>query len=464
MRRPATRAALGLSFLAACAVTFLFATACAVDVAPARPQWTVHVGTDAQVPRFGQQLLVEMIDVQGNVVPGQDQRRLLDASRPELWPISFGIVPAQGRPPPRLRIRLVRLDEVGADGLPAGSLHIDATARLPPTSGGVTDVAVTLAMACFGVPADVATAQTCDPGSGQLAQEPTLRAGVGAASLPAAGSWGPGREVPCSTQPPPGMVCMPGGAFLLGSTHFFPVPHAYDPAPQHLVQVSPFAIDQGEFTVGQAQALVATGKLTAPLSIERSTLSPQECTYGRAGDPSHAAYPVNCVTWAQADAACRLLGKRLPTEAQWEYAAGNAGDGTTYPWGGDTDVCANAVVARGRDPVSEPTECRGTAAMPGPGPVAGGSAGDATRSGVHDLGGNLQEWTADSIDDYFGPCWAGRAEPLVDPTCSASPSSGRAVRGASWRSLPVAAHSFNRDFSPEDAADVAIGFRCVVSM
>ncbi|HLK39489.1 MAG TPA: SUMF1/EgtB/PvdO family nonheme iron enzyme [Polyangiaceae bacterium] len=455
MMRRATRASLGL----------MFATACAVDTAPARPQWRVSVGTDAQVPRFGQQLLVEMIDLDGNVARGQDRRRLIDASRPELWPISFGIVPAQGEPPPRLRIRLVRLDEVGADGLPAGSLHIDSTARLPPASGGVTDVAATLAMACFGVPPDVVAARTCDPGSGRLAQEPTLRAGVGAASLPAAGSWGPGREVPCSTQPPPGMVCVPGGAFLLGSAHFFPLPHGYDPAPRHLVHVSPFAIDTEEFTVGQAQALVGTGKLTAPLSTERdSTLSPQECTYGRAGDPSRAGSPLNCVTWAQADAACRLAGKRLPTEAQWEYAAGNTGDGTTYPWGGDEDVCANAVVARGRDPVSEPIECRETAAMPGPGPVAGGSAGDATRSGVRDLGGNLQEWTADAIDDYSGPCWAGHAEPLNDPTCSASPSPGRAVRGASWRSLPVSAHSFSRDFAPEDTADVSIGFRCALSM
>ena len=241
--------------------TLALAGACSGQVAPPRAQWKVYLATDAPVPQLGQQVLVELIDDTGNPV-SSSLRRLLDGSSDALWPISFGIVPADGAAPPRIHAQLYRLDDTGADGLPTGTMRIDATAVLPASQGEIIETALVLAMSCFGVEADAAGHRTCNPSTGQLDVEPTLAARVDPGTLPQVGSWPPASPVPCSGDPPSGMVCAPGGVFILGSTHFFPV--SDDPVPEHLVQLSPFAIDADEVSVGDLRPLVKAGKLAAP--------------------------------------------------------------------------------------------------------------------------------------------------------------------------------------------------------
>jgi formylglycine-generating enzyme required for sulfatase activity len=430
--------------------------------APARAQWLVFVGTDAPIPQFGQQLLVEVLDANGQL-QSPSERRFIDGSHPSAWPISFGVVPDDVGAPPRIRVRLYRLDETGSDGLPASTSLIDATATFP-TASGVTRVGIVLAMACFGMGADPATAQTCVAGSRALVPEPILAPDFEPSTLPAPGSWSQGATVPCSGAAPPGMSCLPGGALLLGSPQFFPQGADTDPVPQHLVVLSPFAIDDAEVTVGQVRSLVQASSLPAPIALGGTTDSgrSEECTYLGVDVSSNDAAPANCLPWSSADLACRLLGKRLPTEAEWEYAARNQTEESAYPWGSDPAACDYAVVARGVGVFADATECEPLDGAVSPGPVAGGSPLDLTGLGVLNLGGNLAEWTADYFAPYSGGCWSG-GDPLVNPSCQ-TPALEHSVRGGSWQSPVEQAASVARSAPSSDDASEAIGFRCAMSM
>jgi formylglycine-generating enzyme required for sulfatase activity len=420
--------------------------ACQGEPPGARPQWTVTVRTDAPVPQFGDRLLVEVIDDSGTC---EGCRRIFDVGASDRWPLTFGVVaPPSGRAP-RVRVRFHRTAGSGTDGTPTRE-GIDAVGRLPAASG-VTRVAIDLRMDCFGVASDLAAGETCDPTARALAPEPVL----GAASTPLeVGTWEGARTTPCDDDAPAprGMICIPGGAFLLGAPHDFPTSDELLPYPEHVVRVSRFAIDEDEVTVGVMRELVRTKGVPAP--VPRTTTPIGElCTYLGPDDPSNDALPVNCLSWPTAKQACEALGKRLPTEAEWEWAAGNQEAETTYPWGENEDVCAHARVATGRS--LEPTRCITPGAPPGV--VRGDSTKDLTARGVRNLAGNLVEWTLDSFSGYASGCWK-REGALLDPVCR--DPGPHAIRGSGWKSDVRQAKSYTRDAAVHDGPVDSIGFRC----
>jgi formylglycine-generating enzyme required for sulfatase activity len=368
----------------------------------------------------------------------------------------------------RIRARLFRLETTGSDGLPAGTSLIDATATLPPPDG-VTPVAMTLAMACFGVAADVQGARSCDAGTGQLAPEPTLAPLTDVRALPAVNSWPPAATVDCRGPVPKGMICVAGGAFLLGSAKHPPISSQYDPVPEHLVQLSPFALDADEFTVGAYRTIVQNSGVPEPVPRGSDyNMGDGWCTYVSSTDPSHDAMPVNCLAWSAAQAACAAVGKRLPTEAEWEFAARNTTQESPYPWGSDPDACAYAVVGRGDYLHDDPINCELEENRFSVGPVAGGSARDKTSLGVLNLGGNLGEWLQDLFAPYSAPCWnpAG-SRLLVDPVCGSDTNGQQLLgsyRGGAWNVVPGLSLSYVRASDPRDVYDIAVGFRCAVSM
>ena len=151
--------------------------------------------------------------------------------------------------------------------------------------------------------------------------------------------------------------------------------------------------------------------------------------------------PIVNVTWEEAQAFCSHSGGRLPSEAEWEYAARGGKEGLVYPWG-DTlsHEYANYGGAAGTD------QWRYTA------PVA---SFPPTGFGLYDVIGNVWEWCADWVGgNYYVK------SPEADPT---GPASGkeRVVRGGSWGFGPRYLRLSARVMAKPDSRGDNIGFRCV---
>jgi formylglycine-generating enzyme required for sulfatase activity len=109
--------------------------------------------------------------------------------------------------------------------------------------------------------------------------------------------------------------------------------------PIHTVQVPAFELTRAEVTVAQYRLCVQAGSCTVP-NIKDYTCSPNAGTGENnwlASDRSN--HPVNCVTPAQGAAFCAWSGGRLPSEAEWEYAARSAGQDKLYAWGNVAPDC-----------------------------------------------------------------------------------------------------------------------------
>jgi formylglycine-generating enzyme required for sulfatase activity len=165
------------------------------------------------------------------------------------------------------------------------------------------------------------------------------------------------------------------------------------------------------------------------LGREDASRLPLDC----AGDvPKH---PRMCVTWYEAEAYANWRGGRLPTEAEWEYAARGPGS-AVYPWGDEfTTDRANVVDSLGPKPVgSYPT--------------------GVSWVGAHDMAGNAMEWVA----DWLGVTYYA-SSPEQDPTGPAT-GSKKVEKGGWWGSNPVVARSAYRHFEdPPWYADKHIGLR-----
>lgn len=227
-----------------------------------------------------------------------------------------------------------------------------------------------------------------------------------------------------SVQAQDGMLRLPGARFTMGSSS------AKAPAnerPARPVTVSTFWIDRTEVTVGAYRACVDAQTCARP-----GRTSPT-CTYD-AGDPD---LPVSCVRWRDADTYCRFAGKRLPTEAEWEYAARGT-FAVAFPWGGQPS-CASAVTLisdqTGRSCASRPTR-------------VGSHPSGASPFGVQDMSGNVEEWTADWYADSVG----------LGP----APRTGAAhvLRGGGWLSPPSYSRTTARDWGSAIESGPNVGFRC----
>jgi len=196
-------------------------------------------------------------------------------------------------------------------------------------------------------------------------------------------------------------VPLPGGSFRMGSDE-----GDDDEMPAHSVTLRPFSLTMTEITVGQYRACVQVGKCTEPSQGD-------SCNWGQGGREDH---PMDCIDWNQADAFCRAAGGRLPTEAEWEYAARSGGRDQQYPWGDEPASCQRAVMDDGGRSCG-----RGNTTWPVCSKPAGNSA-----QGLCDLVGNVWEWVADWYGSYS-------AEAVSDPV---GPGSGsrRVDRGGSWGS------------------------------
>jgi formylglycine-generating enzyme required for sulfatase activity len=229
---------------------------------------------------------------------------------------------------------------------------------------------------------------------------------------------------PTPTQPPtstpvpePGgavgkeMVLVPGGEFTMGSNDGDP-----DEAPPHPVSVSPFWMDVTEVTNDEFAAFMQAIGYQAPAVV--------------LGEGNH---PVVRVTWDDANAYCAWAGGRLPTEAEWEFAARGT-DGRVYPWGNDWDPAKS----NGRE-----TGIRSTTAV-------GSFGAGASPFGALDMAGNVREWTADWYDKYPGSSFSSQFFNRF-----------RVHRGGGWFDDSEDLRAANRNGGPPETANDDLGFRCV---
>jgi sulfatase modifying factor 1 len=231
------------------------------------------------------------------------------------------------------------------------------------------------------------------------------------------------------------LVKIPGGGFRMGNEA-----GDADEKPVREVTLSPFAMALTETTNAQYSAFAhATGA--------RSPRDPgwggELADYYRSANDG----PVVNVSWDDARAYCEWAGLRLPTEAEWEYAA-RGPDSLPYPWGTEEPDVGGVYRAN-----LEGAEDGFAKAAPVGTFPSGGSP-----FAVQDLVGNLWEWVSDWYD-----ATAYRSGPVTDPD---GPPNGtkKVLRGGSWSSRAPDSRPTNRYPNAAGTAKDNVGFRCAASL
>jgi formylglycine-generating enzyme required for sulfatase activity len=424
--------------------------------AEVRPQWRVSIQTDAPVPQFGDRLLVEVETEPPSECVGCTRQFGVEAL--DAWPISFGVLPV---PNARIRVRarLYRSQTVAFDGGPPKIGLLDRSAYLAPSPDGVSEVDLLLGMSCFGSSPPEGSDLTCHPDTGQLG--PTVDLDEAHIDV-APGSWPPAATVPCVGDVPAEMRCIPGGAFLLGDVTSYSIHPVLDPVPERLARVDPFLLDEREMTVATIQSLLDAGELSGlPTAHDPDPVSAAHaCTYST--DPAYQDLPINCISFGLAAEACDALKKRLPTEAEWEFAAAGRVNESPFPWGTNTDICAHARVGWGVKSIfteaSEDVSCGGLIGGEA-GPSAEGHPLDVSPEGIRNLAGNLAEWVADDYARYTEACWHPEQHLLENPLCLPGPNPTKSHRGASFADVPFLARTTYR-LGGQPAPSTYRGVRC----
>ncbi|SOJ53446.1 Serine/threonine-protein kinase pkn1 [Mycobacterium simulans] len=288
------------------------------------------------------------------------------------------------------------------------------------------------------------------------------------------------------------LVDLPGGSFRMGSTSFYP-----EEAPIHTVTVGPFAVERHPVTNAQFEKFVcATGYVTVaeqPIDpalypgIDPADLRPGAMAFRPTPGPvdlrdwrqwwdwvaganwrhpfgpdsdiaDKADHPVVQVAYPDAAAYARWAGRRLPTEAEWEYAA-RAGTTTTYSWGDEPnpDGRLMANTWQGRFPYRND----GALGWMGTSPIG---TFPPNGFGLVDMIGNVWEWTATEFSAHHGPDQPPKS--CCAPSGPADPNVNQTLKGGSHLCAPEYCHRYRpaaRSPQSQDTATTHIGFRCVAN-
>ncbi len=213
------------------------------------------------------------------------------------------------------------------------------------------------------------------------------------------------------------MVFVPGGTFVMGSTRGDP-----DERPAHEVNIKSFYIDVHEVTNRQYQKFLEETGHPKPDFWHPDLDRPED--------------PVVGVSWSDATAYVSWVKKRLPTEAEWEYAARGGAFNAKYSWGDEPNTQYANFSSFGIAPVK---------------------SFKPNGYGLYDMTGNVWEWCAD---------WYGRNYYTESSTKNPKgPVTGtyKVLRGGAWYSNEAQVRVTNRYYSLPDARSFHIGFRCARS-
>ena len=297
------------------------------------------------------------------------------------------------------------------------------------------------------------------------------------------------------------LVALPGGSFRMGSTQFYP-----EEAPVHSATVAAFAVERHPVTNAQFAEFVAdTGYVTvaeqAPDPALYPGAAPQDLVPGSlvfrptsgpvdlrdwrqwwdwvpganwrrpfgpdSGIEDRLDHPVVQVAYPDAAAYAHWAGRRLPTEAEWEYAA-RGGATTTYAWSDDVALGGQLMANtwQGRFPYRND----GALGWVGTSPVG---TFPANGFGLLDMIGNVWEWTTTQFDAHHrldgpvesccgppGAAWPATSDLAPDPAINQTLKGGSHLCAPEYclRYRPAA-----RSPQSQDSATTHIGFRCVVT-
>ena len=512
-RSPGTCAS-ALAWLGAACV----GVACAADAPPPYAEALFVVDTDLPVPQIAARLRVDLYAANGTWYESRDIARNDAAS----WPASFSVFSPEPARTTRVIVRIrtypegIERDYRGerfADehGAPADGARateedprllrgdVDVTPPREPQPTAAVDrlvlvklypgkrgrVRVTLRGACAGTMARLSMtapyqtptfteAQTCttDPGKRVPLAEEVLDDDMSIPPATALGAFS--RRADCDPAAPadPRAVCIPGGAFVLGSQTASGVGTEFDASPERVAVIDRFWLDRHEVTVAQLRSALASGLDHADGWPQKNAVIAHEgvlgatdaadafpfdrwCTYS-AQPRGHEDFPVNCMSWKGARAYCKLLGGDLPSEAQWEYAAVAAGRPfeVDFPWGNDAPTCERAVYAR----VPIGNGINDCSTFPA-GPVRADEAlGDVTPLGLIGMAGNVSELVLDSYARFTDPCWLGASQ--LNPVCTSSTRPSHGLRGGSFLVQSYFANAALRNDDSSPSFRALFGFRC----
>ncbi|MFA6029820.1 MAG: formylglycine-generating enzyme family protein [Elusimicrobiota bacterium] len=221
-------------------------------------------------------------------------------------------------------------------------------------------------------------------------------------------------------------VSIPGGSFMMGADHY------PDEKPAHPVMVRGFEMAKSVVTNKQYRACVAAGACSPPLECVPSNFLGEH-------------YPAVCVSWKQAKAFAEWAGGRLPSEAEWEYAARSGGKQVKFPWGDAEATCRRAVFSEGGF-----DGC----GMERTWPVCSKPEGN-TEQGLCDMAGNVWQWCQDwHHENYVGAPADGAAweKPM---------GNHRVIRGGSWDRRQRRMMTTHRSDEIPELRVASIGFRPV---
>jgi formylglycine-generating enzyme required for sulfatase activity len=252
------------------------------------------------------------------------------------------------------------------------------------------------------------------------------------------------------------LVFVPAGKFLMGTDKNFAFPED-DEMPQRRVEMNGFWIDQFEVSNQRYARCVEQGACTPPTAFGGKD---REDYYQ---NRDYQEFPVIHVSWEQANQYCRWVGRRLPTEAEWEKAARGT-TGQVYPWGWVGSSIGSQGVRANYCDANCSYEYRDEQVDDGfdeTAPSESFQAGASPYGALH-MAGNVWEWVADWYEaDYY------QNAPGENPT---GPRTGtlKVIRGGSWMDQAWLGTIFglraaNRAAHEPQSGEFYLGFRCAIS-
>lgn len=227
-----------------------------------------------------------------------------------------------------------------------------------------------------------------------------------------------------------------------------------DSFPPHWVTLDEFYIEQTEVTLlqfvyflnqlGPNSHIDGCGGFACAYTLSEAEYS--SITFdGESYDnmTQNGQFPASGVTWYGANAYCEAIGRRLPTEAEWERAARGDG-GRIYPWGNQwfDDY------AKTNYPPTDPGPASVNAYMNNLSPY-----------GVIGMAGNVAEW----VSDWYAADFYSQPEAIEENPAGPIGGTDKVIRGGSWDAKPFFARSVHRQHLSPDRAGAWLGFRCATS-